>query len=135
MDLLMIEDIVFTQLTARFSQTVLSKYGMTTTTNFATNKYSNTNSKFPFVYVHLLPAVEVGETLEGDTICGGLYTFEIRVTDDKNQERAKKVMQEVVRVMKKLRFSVTSMPEFQDTEETYAQIARFRRTIGANDRF
>jgi hypothetical protein len=135
MDLSLIEDIVFTHIITRFSSSLMSEFSMTKQSNFSTNSHNNTNSVFPYVYIHLMPAVEVGNTLDNTVICGGMYTFEIRVTDNKSQSRARRVMAEVVRIMKLLRFSVTSMPYFDNSETTYVQIARFRRVIGADDKF
>ena len=59
--------------------------------------------------------------------------FQIEVTTNTKMDEAKEVMDEVVRIMKTMRFQVTSMPEFQNTDSVYRRVARFRRIIGADD--
>lgn len=127
-----VQSIVFTQIKARFSSTIKTKYGMTAK-NFSTNGASQTDAVFPFVYVHLLPAVEQGRTLDGQDINGGLFTFQIDVTDNKTQARATAVAGEVLRIMKLLRFDGTSFLETEDTADTHRVTMRLRRMIGASD--
>ena len=62
--------------------------------NFSTVGSSDTQAVFPFVYVQLLPSAEAGQDIEGNTINAGLFTFQIEVTDNQSQARAKDVMSE-----------------------------------------
>ena len=106
-----------------------------TDTNFS---MSNTNTKavFPFVYVNALPGSERGQDLGGTSINGGLFSFQIDVYDNQTQTRARKVMTEVVRIMKSMGFESNSMPSFEQTQDnTVRMVTRFRRVIGAEDYF
>lgn len=104
-----------------------------TSENFSTTDSQNKKAVFPFVYVNLLPASETGNDLEGDTINGGIFTFQIDVYDNKTQARAREVMTEVVRIMKSMRFLVNQMPSFDDTEDVKRMTTRFQRIIGSGD--
>lgn len=101
--------------------------------NFSSVGSSNTPAVFPFVKLQLLPGSEIGEDLEGDKINAEKFSFQIDVTDNKSQARAKEVIREVKRIMKTMRFRGSSMPTQDDTKDTYRQTARFSRTIGKND--
>lgn len=106
---------------------------MTDVDNFSTDLSKYTKAHFPFVLVQMLPALERGQDLEGDTINAGLFTFQVDVTDNKSQKRAKEVAYEILRIMKAMRFEVTSMPSFEDTTDTHRSTARYRRVIGSGD--
>ena len=66
--------------------------------NFSTVGSSDARAVFPFVYIQLLPSTEQGQDIEGNTINAGLFTFQIEVTDNQTQSRAKDVMSEVKRL-------------------------------------
>ena len=122
---------IFTRIMETFSAEIKSNLNMTDD-NFSSVSSSNTGAIFPFVYVHLLPAVETGRDLEGITINGGLFTFQIEVTDNQSQNRAGIVMTEILRIMKAQGFEVVAMPEFKYSD-SYRCTARFRRNIAHND--
>lgn len=113
-----------------FSSTLKTKYSMTSA-NF-TDEATDTPSKFPLVYVHMLSPTEVGQTLDGESINGGLFTFQIEVYDNSKKSIAIDVMSEVLRIMKKMRFEVVGMPE-HFKEDTRRYVMRCRRVIGASD--
>lgn len=123
---------VFTRIKTSFSDGLKTKYKMTDK-SFSTAGSSDTPAVFPFVRVQLLPGTEEGEDLEGDTINAEKFSFQIDVTDNQSQTRAKEVMREVKRIMKSMRFSGASMPTQDDTKDTYRQTARFSRQIGSGD--
>lgn len=129
--IMLLPSVVFTRIKEEFSETIKTAYGMTGS-NFSTTDSSNKKAIFPFVYVHLLPAIEQGQTLDGETVNAGLFTFQIDVYDNQSQNRARQVMSEVVRIMKSMRFDIVSMPEFQ-SGDTHRCTARFRRIIGSGD--
>ena len=129
--IMLLPSLVFSRIKGEFSETIKTSYGMTGL-NFSTTDSSNKKAVFPFVYVHLLPAVEQGQTLDGTTVNGGLFTFQIDVYDNQSQNRARQVMGEIVRIMKSMRFSIVAMPEFESSD-THRCTARFRRVIGASD--
>ena len=127
-----VPSIVFSRIKNEFSKEIKEKYSMTDK-NFSTVGSSDTPAVFPFVYVKLLPAVEMGMDLDGKSINAGLFTFQIDVTDNKSQSRAKSVSFEILRIMKNMRFEVTAMPDFEDTKDTHRSTMRFRRVIGDGD--
>ena len=127
-----ISSIVFTRIKNEFSNTLKTKYKMTSS-NFSTVGSSDTQAVFPFVYIQLLPSTEQGQDIEGNTINAGLFTFQIEVTDNQSQTRAKDVMSEVKRIMKSMRFTIQPTPDIQDTKDTHRAIMRCNRRIGSSD--
>lgn len=92
-----------------------------------------TNPKFPTILALELPNTEQGNTLENVDIVALLYGIQIEVTDNKKQANAKIVMNEVVKIMKSMRFSVVQMPEVTYSQGVYRSVARFRRMIANGD--
>lgn len=127
-----ISSVVFTRIKNEFSNTLKTKYKMTSS-NFSTVGSSDTPAVFPFVYIQLLPSAEQGQDIEGNTINAGLFTFQIEVTDNQTQARAKDVMSEVKRIMKSMRFTIQPTPDMQDTKDTHRAIMRCNRRIGSRD--
>ena len=126
----MLESQVLTRIKYSFPQKLKDKYPNLTFTNSDRNEG---NAKFPTVYIHEMPSAESGADMEGDEINAVLSAFQIEVTTNTSQSEAKTVLDEVVKIMKKLRYQVISLPEFQNTTSTYRSVARFRRTIAEDD--
>lgn len=101
--------------------------------NFTTSDKLATNPKFPSVYIHSLGGSESGRDLKGIEINGVLTTIEVSVYDNAKQSNCKSVMDEIVKIMKSMRFEIVTMPEFRN-QNTYRQVARFRRNIMALDK-
>ena len=129
---MMIPLMVFTKLKQKFSQTIKDKYSMTDK-NFSTVGSSDTPAVFPFVYFNSLPASEQGRDLEGISVNGALFSFQIDVYSNKTQSETRNVMKEVTRVMKSMGFEIKPMPSFESTKEVHRMTARFRRSIDEND--
>ena len=127
-----ISSMVFTRIKNEFSSSLKTKYKMTSS-NFSTVGSSDTPAVFPFVYVQLLPSTEQGQDIEGNEINAGLFTFQIEVTDNQTQARARDVMSEVKRIMKSMRFIVQPTPTLEDTKDTHRAIMRCNRRIGSDD--
>ena len=127
-----ISSVVFTRIKNEFSNSLKTKYKMTSS-NFSTVGSSDTPAVFTFVYIQLLPSAEAGQDIEGNTINAGLFTFQIEVTDNQTQARAKDVMSEVKRIMKSMRFTVQCTPTLEDTKDTHRAIMRCNRRIGSDD--
>ena len=127
-----ISSVVFTRIKNEFSSSLKTKYKMTSS-NFSTVGSSDTPAVFPFVYIQLLPSAEQGQDIEGSTINAGLFTFQIEVTDNQTQTRAKDVMSEVKRIMKSMRFTVQCTQTLEDTKDTHRAIMRCNRRIGSSD--
>ena len=126
-----ISSMVFTRIKNELSSSLKVKYKITSS-NFSTVGSSDTPAVFPFVYIQLLPSTEQGQDIEGNTINAGLFTFQIEVTDNQTQARAKDVMAEVKRIMKAMRFTVQTTPDIQDTKDTHRAIMRCKRRVGSN---
>lgn len=129
--IMLLPSLVFTRIKEEFSNKIKTEYKMGDA-NFSTTDSANKKAVFPFVYVHLLPAVEEGLTFEGNIVNGGLFTFQIDVYDNKTQNRARQVMTEIVRIMKSMGFNIVAMPEF-DSTDTHRCTARFRKMIARED--
>ena len=71
--------------------------------------------------------------MEVDEINAVLSAFQIEVTPNTSQSEAKTVLDEVVKIMKKMRYKVIALPEFPHPASTYRSVARFRRTIAEDD--
>lgn len=100
-----------------------------------TNEGGNSGQAvFPTVYIHLLSAVEQGQTLDGQTINALLATFQVDVTTNTSKPDCRKVMAVITDAFKTMRFQGTSMPEFSISNKVHKSTARFRRMIAANDR-
>lgn len=127
-----IPSIVFTRIKTEFSQKIKDKYGMTNE-NFSTKMANESTAKFPFVSIRMLPSTEKGNDNEGIEINAGLFAFQIDVTDNKSQSRAKDVMSEVKRIMKSMRFVSYEIPNFDNSQDVNRVTARFRRSIGKDD--
>ena len=90
--------------------------------------------KFPTVYVQDLGGPTHGRDIDGKSINAVMPLFQIDVTDNKRKANAREVMNEVLKVMTKMRFEVATTPHFEKTQDnTYRMVARFRRMIGYND--
>ena len=121
----LVETNVYTRILTQFSTSKKKSYRMTDD-NFSTVGRSDTPPVFPFVYIQLLPSAEIGN--------GGLFTFQIDVTDNQSKGRALDVAKEVDRIMAKMGFTAKQFPT-ADTEEkgTHRAIARYTKAIAEND--
>lgn len=130
LELNMLESIIFSRLKAQFSQKIKEKYkGLT----FTTQEESKGTPKFPNVYVYLMPGTEIGQTTEGDVFEGGLFTFQIRVTNNSGQTAVQEITNEIIRLMKKMRFQMVATPVYENNADTQWSVARFRRAISKDD--
>lgn len=102
--------------------------------NFSTSQVLETSPIFPHITVIELAGVERGQSLEGSTINGALFTFQVDVIDNQNENRAKICMKEIIRIMKEMRFSMPTMAAFESKPQEYRMTARFSRLICGGDR-
>ena len=128
-----VPSIVFTRIKNEFSSSLKTKYKIESE-NFSTVGSSDTPAVFPFIYLQSLEPTETGTDLEATNINGGIFSFQIDVTDNQSQSRAKEVMTEILRIMKKMGFQCKPMPSFDNsTKDVHRMIARFRKNIDEND--
>ena len=117
----------------RIKNDVSKKYKNLTNDHFSSTGTVKTTPVFPFVYVQTLPSLEKGQDLEANYINSVLFALQIEVTDNKSFSNASGIMAEITKTMKKMSFEVTSIPIFENTENAYRCVARFRRQIDQND--
>ena len=102
--------------------------------NFTDSDRSPSTPKFPTVYYKEISSPEIGQTLDGASLNALLYSVQIEVTDNGETSLAtKNVMDKVEDIMKEMRFQIVGTPEFQNTQNVFRMVARFRRPIGYND--
>ena len=130
LELNMLESNIFSRLKAEFSPKIKAKYP---DLNFTTQEESKVKPKFPNVYVYLMPGTEIGQTTEGDVFEGGLFTFQIRVTNNTGQTAVQEVMNEIVRMMKRMRFQMVATPVYENDSDTQWSVMRLRRAITKDD--
>ena len=129
----LVETNVYTRILTQFSTSKKKSYRMTDD-NFSTVGSSDTPPVFPFVYIQLLPSAEIGKTREVQDRNGGLFTFQIDVTDNQSKGRALDVAKEVDRIMAKMGFTAKQFPTADTAEKgTYRAIARYTKAIAEND--
>lgn len=132
---------VYNRVVNEFFKNSLTRYGMTAykvgnyivCTNFSTSQISETAPKFPYVSIIELPGAERGQTLEGDSINGGLFTFQVDVIHNEKESIPQQIMNDIVPIMKSMRFQLTAMPSFDSKPQEYRKTARFSRVISGND--
>lgn len=99
------------------------------------NKNDNVSGvgSFPTLYVHELPAVELGNDLRNESVNAIRATFELQVYSNKSEDETRKIMNACIAEMKKLRFNISMFPDPQSSGQVYYNIARFSRVIGSGD--
>lgn len=127
-----IQDKIFSRLEAVCLARLTKKYP---NINVTMDSQVPTKPKFPNVYLHFLPAIEVGKDLDGADVNGVYLTAQVEVTTTLSQEMsvATDVSQVVMDCMKEMRFDAT-FPEFINTGSEYRTVSRFARTIGNADK-
>lgn len=130
LDLNMLETIIFSRIKGEFSSKIKAKYP---NLDFTLLEASKTTPKFPNVYIYLMPGVETGLTLERTVFEEGLFTFQIRVTNNSEESAVREIMTEITRIMKKLSFTMVATPIYENDVNTQWSVARYRRQIGRND--
>ena len=121
---------VFSRIKNTFPKNLKTKYP---NISFTTSDRVADNPQFPTVYIHEMSSQELGRDLSGTTINAIRSTFQIEVYDNNSMDNVQTVMSSVIAIMKKMRYEVTSMPEFKNSTETYRSVTRFRRVIGSGE--
>ena len=102
---------------------------------FTTENESDTPAKFPTVYLEELSGTERGRDLEGNSVNAYMATFQINISHNDKKSHVKRVMNNCMDTMKKLRFEIVGTPIYSRSEGVWTGVARFRRTIGSGDTF
>ena len=102
--------------------------------NFTDDDRAPIDPKFPTVFYINISSAERGQALDGKTVNALLHSVQIEVSDNsQTNATVKAVMSKICDYMKDMRYEVVNMPFFQNTDNVRRMVARFRRTIGAND--
>lgn len=125
-----IASIVFTKVKVGAEKELKTKYP---DISFTTSDRVQRDPKFPSVYIKELGSPESGSDLEGNFVYSINSTFQIEVSDSISQERAKRVMDKIVYLMKKMKYKISVSPYPNNTEGVYRVIARFTRNVDWND--
>ena len=102
-------------------------------TSSSQNESIENINDFPALYVHLLPAMEMGNTLENEDVAAIRATFELQVYSDEGEKECLEIMTECIKEMKKLKFNINMLPDPQTAGTKYFAIARFTRVIANGD--
>lgn len=100
---------------------------------FTTSNTNQTKPTFPTVYVHYLGGLERGADLTGESLNAITAPFQIEVYTNKSDAEADKVMQEIMKIMKNMKFQISQLSFSDNQDGVYRKIARFSRIIGAGD--
>lgn len=125
-----VQSIVFSRVKKETIEKLETKYP---DINFTTSEKSMTTPRFPTIVIKQIDSLERGQDLNGNLINAGLFSFQIDVVDNKTQSRANEIMYEVLNGMKKMRFTIVTMPISSITDGVYRSTARCRRLIGSGD--
>ena len=125
-----IPSIVLTKVKHLFSEKIKDKYP---DLNFTTKSKTGALTSFPTVYINKLSSPEMGQTLDGTEINAIMANFQIEITDNVSKSRAGEVADEVLRIIKTMRFEIVGDPYTDNTDSSYRYIMRCRRIIGALD--
>ena len=125
-----IQSTVFTRIKAVGNKKLKSKYP---NIYFTTSSKALATPKFPTVYVRRMQSAERGQDLDGTSVNAVLSTFQIEVTTNTNDTEAQEVADVVYKIMKSMRYQLIEEPISDNDENTYRNVARYRRMVGYND--
>ena len=128
-----IESTIFTLLQYVLVEKLSAPYPTLNCTTSSQNESLENVDDFPALYVHLLPAVEMGNTLVNEDVSAVRATFELQVFSDNSESECREIMNACILEMKKLSFNISMFPDPQTQEKKYFAIARFTRVIGSGD--
>lgn len=128
-----IESSIFTTLQYLISEKELAPFPDLNCTTSSQNESIDNIKDFPALYVHLLPPIEVGNTLDNMEVSAVRATVELQVFSNKSESECTKIMNACILEMKKLHFNVSMFPDPQTSNKKYYAIARFTRIIAGGD--
>ena len=101
--------------------------------NCTTISQTTSPAKFPTLYLHELPAVEIGNDLVNQSVNAVRYYIEIQVFSNQSENEVRKILAAATLVMKKLMFSVTAFPDPSTAGDVKSGVARYSRVIANGD--
>jgi len=128
-----IESTIFTYLQYQLVERVDAPFPGLNCTTSSQNESIENITDFPTLYVHLLPPVELGQSLENTDIAAIRATFDLQVFSNKNEAECRKIITEVIKQMKSLRFNISMLPDPQTANKKYFALTRCTRVVAAGD--
>lgn len=128
-----IESTIFTLLQYVLVEKLDAPYPTLNCTTSSQNESLENIDDFPALYVHLLPAVEIGNDLRNEVVAAVRATIELQVFSDQSESECREIMNACICEMKKLFFNINMLPDPQTSDKKYFAIARFSRVVAAGD--
>lgn len=125
-----LENIIFTIVKKKVKDSIGSKYP---DLHFTTSNVNSGKTLFPTVYIHEVGASEQSRTLVNRTVNAVNEVIRVEVYTNKSQKEAKAVMSEVKKAMKEMQFTITQMPNFDNSTTVYRSIMQCTRFIASGD--
>lgn len=129
----MLDSKVFTVIKTKMNKALSTKYP---DISFDDEPTINEPS-FPNVFFQQLESIEMGRTLQGNSITALLDTVQIVVTTNTSKSDAKKVAYSAVDAIKSLRYEMVGMPlyniQIKEKSRLHSYTLRARRIIGSGD--
>lgn len=89
---------------------------------------------FPTLYIHLLPPLEVGQTLTNTEVVAVRATVELQVYSDKSETECRNIITAAIQELKAMHFNVALFPDPQvAADKKYYALARLTRVIASGD--
>lgn len=123
---------VFTVLKVRGTERLKTKYP---TIKFVKTDSVNDVPVYPTVYLTEDQYPEIGNTIDNRYVNAVEETIQADVETNTNENDVRIIMNEIVLQMKKMRFSVSTVPIYMSDGTNHRAVARFIRTFGADDTF
>lgn len=127
-----IESSVFTRLKAGGNK-LKEQFPKLSKLFYTTSNESDSEAVFPTVYLEELSGSEQGADLERVKVNSMLISFQINVTHNGSKEETRRVMDNALETMKKLRFEINVTPFYVRNNKIWTGTARCRRFFDAND--
>lgn len=128
-----IESTIFTLLQYVLVEKEDAPYPALNCTTSSQNESLENVDDFPALYVHLLPPIELGQTLLNEDVTAVRATIELQVFSNESEGECREIMNACIKEMKKLHFNIPMFPDPQTQDKKYFAIARFSRVIAGGD--
>lgn len=112
---------------------LIAKHPKFTDDNFTSLDVQESTAVFPMIKIKVASMPERGMDFEGDTINAVDTTFQIDVMTNKSQDTANKIVEEIIPIMKRMRFQITSMPISSKEGDVFRSVIRCKRSVGSGD--
>lgn len=125
-----IESQIYANIVSEFSETIKAEYP---SLKFTTQEEDLSEANLPMVYIHLLPMMEIGNDLENTEVNAVSATFQVDVNINTTKYDANIIANEVMRIFKKMAFSIEQFPFTIQQGTVIRSVLRANRAIGSGD--